>query len=61
MFLSYSGSKELSTPSIDPLKVPHMELTEGSGDVSLNLKFSDVTILGLGNTKVVSVRYVLSI
>lgn len=51
-----TGSKELHLPALDPLVVPLLEITEGSGNASLLMTFKDLNILGLGKMQILNVR-----
>lgn len=51
-----TGSKELNLKGIDPLEVPLLEVTEGSGNASLQMTFKNLQILGLGHMQILNVR-----
>lgn len=43
-------------PSIDPIKIPLLEIQEGSGNVSLNMVFKDLEIHGFNKFEIKGVK-----
>ncbi|GLG92888.1 Protein takeout [Gryllus bimaculatus] len=46
------GIPSINVPSIDPLKVTTINIGQGHGPISINIKFSDITVTGLSDAQV---------
>ena len=59
MIKCFSGLSEYVLPSIDPIKIPYLEIEKGSGNISLNVDIKNLNIYGFNKLIINSVRYVM--